>query len=76
MPAIHVRNIPESLLAALKERALRRGHSMQQEILEVLQAAASDPLAGSPSPPIRLVTVKTSGKSSWKREEVYDDEGR
>lgn len=49
---------------------------MQQELLEVLEAAASEPMAGSPSPPVQLVTVKTPGKSSWKREDLYDDEGR
>ena len=49
---------------------------MQQEILEVLQAAASDPLAGSVPPPIQLITVKTPGKFSWTREDIYDDEGR
>jgi hypothetical protein len=76
MPAIHVRNISESLLAALRERAARRGHSMQQEILNVLEAAAAEPAAGSALPPVQLITVKTPARSSWKREDIYDDEGR
>jgi plasmid stability protein len=76
VPAIHVRNVPESLIVALRERAARRGHSMQQDILEILQAAAAEPSAGEPLPPIRLITVKTPGRSTWRREALYDDEGR
>jgi plasmid stability protein len=76
MPAIHVRNVPESLIIALRERAARRGCSMQQDILEILRAAAAEPVAGEELPPMRLITVKTPGRSSWRREELYDDEGR
>jgi plasmid stability protein len=76
MPAIHVRNVPESVIIALRERAARRGQSMQQNILEILQAAAAEPVAGNPLPPIRLITVKTPGRSTWRREELYDDEDR
>ena len=35
MPALHIRNVPEPVLAALRERAARRGVSMQQELLPV-----------------------------------------
>lgn len=49
---------------------------MQQEILNVLEAAAAEPAAGSALPPVQLITVKTPARSSWKREDIYDDEGR
>jgi hypothetical protein len=49
---------------------------MQQEILEVLEAAAAERSLGQLPSAIRLVKVKTSGKSSWKREDIYDDESR
>ena len=76
MPALHVRNVPEPLVAALRERAERNGRSVQQEILRILEAAAAQPIEGESRTPIRLVTVKTSGKSSWRREDIYGDEGR
>lgn len=76
MAAIHVRNVPESVVAALRERALRHGQSMQQEIRQILEQAA----AGQPPPgviePVRLHTVRTDGTSTWRREEMYGDAGR
>jgi plasmid stability protein len=76
MPAIHVRNVPERTIAALRERAMRHGRSMQQEVLEILQAAATEVGHAEQLVPIDLVTVTTSGTSTWRREEIYGDEGR
>lgn len=76
MPAVHVRNVPEAVLAALRERAERHGRSMQQELLAILEQAATEP-ARAPAPePIRLVKVRTPGRSGFRREEIYGDEGR
>lgn len=76
MAAIHVRHVPEAVVAALRERAARHGQSMQQEILQILEAAA----AGQPPPaavdPLRLHTVRAGGASTWRREEIYGDTGR
>ena len=49
---------------------------MQQELLAILEDATAEPLPGLVPPPIRLVTVKTPGSSTWRREETYGDEGR
>jgi plasmid stability protein len=76
MAAIHVRNVPEHLMIALRERAARHGHSMQQEIMEVLQMAAAELADAEEVEPLRLITTKTSGRSTWRREDVYDDEAR
>ena len=76
MPAIHVRNVPESLIIALRERAERRGLSMQRDILEILQAAAAEPVAVEVRSPIQLIKVKTSGTSTWRREDLYGEDGR
>lgn len=62
------------LAAALRERAVSNGHSLEEEIEMILRAAGEAQPA--PLPPIQLVTVKTSGRSTWPREEIYDDEGR
>jgi plasmid stability protein len=76
MSALHVRNVPEATIAALRERAKRRGRSMQQEILNILEKAATEPLEGEAQPPLELVTVNTRGTSTWRREEIYGDQGR
>ncbi|MPY76898.1 MAG: Arc family DNA-binding protein [Actinophytocola sp.] len=75
MPAIHVRNVPESTLSALRERAERHGRSMQQEVLEILENAAAEPVPAQAPAPIQLVTTTTSVKATWRREDIYDDEG-
>jgi antitoxin (DNA-binding transcriptional repressor) of toxin-antitoxin stability system len=65
----------EELVTILQERARRHGHSLQQELRVLLDAAE----AGSghdPLPPIPLTTVRTAGSSAWSREEIYGDEGR
>jgi hypothetical protein len=39
--------------------------------------ASAEPAIGTAAlPPIQLKTVRTSGLSTWSREEIYDDEGR
>lgn len=76
VPAIHIRNVPEATLAALRERAEAHGRSMQQEILDILQAAAAVPIPRQPSSPIQLVTTRTSADTTWRREEIYGDQGR
>jgi plasmid stability protein len=75
--AFNVRNVPEPVAAALRERANRHGHSLQQELLSILEAAAAEPVSGTSVPaPIQLKTVRTTGSSSWSREEIYGDEAR
>jgi plasmid stability protein len=77
MVAINIRNVPEPVAAALRERASRHGHSLQAELLSILEAAAADPLPSAEAlPPIRLKTVRTGGTSTWSRQEIYGDEGR
>ncbi|TNC26403.1 FitA-like ribbon-helix-helix domain-containing protein [Amycolatopsis alkalitolerans] len=44
MAAIHIRHVPEATLSALRERAARHGRSMQQELLDILELAAAEPV--------------------------------
>jgi plasmid stability protein len=75
--AFNVRNVPEPVAAALRERASRHGRSLQQELLVILEAAAAEPVPAATAPaPIQLKTVRTPGSSSWSREEIYDDAAR
>jgi len=77
MVAFNVRNVPEPVAAALRERASRHGRSLQQELLAILEKAAAEPAsATTPLSPIELKTVRTTGSSSWSREEIYGDEAR
>jgi plasmid stability protein len=76
VPAIHIRNVPEAMLSALRERAEAHGRSMQQEVLAILDAATVEPIPRQAPSPIQLVTVRTSSSTTWRREDIYDDEGR
>jgi hypothetical protein len=49
---------------------------MQQEVLGILAAAVSEPLETEPVPPIRLVTVRKGKATTWRRKDMYGDEGR
>lgn len=63
-------------MAALRERALRHGQSMQQEIRQILAAAASQSSPAESQEPIPLVMVQTTSPATRRREEIYDDTGR
>jgi len=76
MTALHIRNLPESVVTALRERAVSHGQSMQQEIRQILEAAAKASPPCVPPEPVRLTTVRTAGTSKWDREEIYGDSGR
>ncbi len=76
MPALHIRDVPEPVVAALRERATRHGQSMQRELRQILQATATTPVAAEASEPVGLTTVRTGGGSIWSREEIYGDAGR
>jgi len=77
MVAFNIRNVPEPVATALRERASKHGRSLQQELLSILESAAAEPVPFTATPqPIQLKTVRTGGSSTWSREEMYDDEGR
>lgn len=76
MTALHIRNLPESVVTALRERAARHGQSMQQEIRQILEAAATASPPRQAPEPVRLTTVRTAVTSTWDREEIYGDAGR
>ncbi len=76
MPALHIRDVPPETVAALKERAARHGRSMQQELREVLDRAAVEPVVRRRRGPLRLTTVTTGISEPWSRDEIYDDDGR
>jgi plasmid stability protein len=76
MAAVHVRNVPEQVLEALKRRAARHERSLQRELRHVLCAIAEEEPSAAPLPPIELRLSDARPASSWRREEFYGDDGR
>ncbi|MFT4296607.1 MAG: hypothetical protein QM582_14460 [Micropruina sp.] len=76
MPALHVRDVSEETVAALRRRAARRGHSMQQELREALDKAAAEPAPGRRPRPLNLRTVDTGRTEAFDRADFYGDDER
>ncbi|MBI2218831.1 MAG: hypothetical protein HYU51_16215 [Candidatus Rokubacteria bacterium] len=78
MPALHIRNVDDAVIAALKARAARHHRSLQGEVRSLLEAAAG--AGGSRSSTgrvrLRLRTVRVGRAVSYSRDVIYDDRGR
>ena len=76
MSAVHIRDVPDEVLAALKRRAARHDRSLQKELRHILTLIARDEPAPEPLPPIALKLSDAVPGSTWRRSEIYDDDGR
>jgi plasmid stability protein len=79
MPAIHVRDIDDAVLEALKARAARNHRSLQGEIRAILEETVRATRAASRkrSKGLHLKTVRVGAPVRYSREVIYDDdEGR
>ena len=77
MPALHVRNLDDALIAALKERARRNHRSLQGEVRSILEAAAGDRRAGTRTRRrLRLRTVSIGHTSGFSRDVIYENDDR
>lgn len=76
MPAIHVRNIPTDVVEALKRRAARHERSLQRELRHLLCQIAEREPSGAPWLPIELTLSDAAPATSWRRDEIYEDDGR
>lgn len=74
MTALHIRDVPEDTVAALKARAERHGRSMQAELVEILNEEAAKPLPRRRRRPLRLKTVRTGRAEPFGRDEIYADD--
>lgn len=72
MQAIHLREVPDEVVAALKRRARANRRSLQGELLVVLEEAALRAPPADP-PQLRLVMSNAPAPTTWSREEIYDD---
>ncbi len=77
MKSLHIRDLPEDTLAGLKRRAERHRRSLQKELRLLLEEAARmEPTDLKEPARLSLRKVKTGAKGTWRRKEIYGDEGR
>lgn len=76
MKAIHIRDIDERTLESLKRLAKRHHRSLQGELHYILEKAAELDKDDLISEELSLYTANSNSKSTWSREEIYDDSGR
>jgi plasmid stability protein len=79
MKSIHIRQIDEDVLDALKRRAQLHRRSLQKEIEVLLEDAARMTPVEQTNPTI-LAGLRTvacgQNTSTWSREDIYADQGR
>jgi plasmid stability protein len=77
MKSLHIREISDATLSALKRRAARHRRSLQKEVQVLLEEAARMQADGQHDQPrLQLRIVHTGGAGHWHREEIYDNSGR
>lgn len=78
MPAIHVRDVDDAVVAALKERAARNHRSLQGEIRvileEVVRGTSRTARAGKQG--LRIKTVRIGSPVKYSRDIIYEDDTR
>jgi plasmid stability protein len=76
MAAVQIRDVAPDVIAALKRRAARHERSLEGELRYILVALAREEPPARPLPPIELKLSQASPSTTWRREEIYDDDGR
>lgn len=74
MAAIHVREVDDAVVDALKARARRNQRSLQGEVRHILESAAAEEdgrPAGQRKRKLRILTVAVGGPV-YSRETIYD----
>jgi plasmid stability protein len=74
MPNVSIKNVPESLLSQLRERASRHHRSLQGELMALLSAALESP--GSPVGPAAVDEPPNARRSGSRRIEDIAAEHR
>ena len=76
MAGIHVRDLSEETVRALKRRAQAHHRSVQGEVRAILAEAARAAPPEEGYPPIQLYHVEVGNDREWTREDIYGDDGR
>jgi len=75
MPAVHIRDVPEEDLRALKRRAKENHRSLQGELRLILRRAAAQG-SESAADRLELITVESAPNADWSRAAIYGDDER
>jgi plasmid stability protein len=73
MPALHVRDVDDAILDALKARAARNHRSLQGEVRAILEAAAAEAGRAKKGRRLRIKTVRVGAPVKYSREVIYED---
>ena len=78
MPALHIRNVDDAVIADLKARAVRNHRSLQGEVKSILEAAVGRKRRAVSSGGRRLAlrTVQVGHRAPYSRDVIYDDGDR
>lgn len=76
MGAVHIRDLPEQVIEALKRRAAANDRSLQKELRHILCAVAAESLPSEVPPELTLKLSDAPAGGTWSREEIYGDGGR
>ncbi len=79
MPALHIRNVDDAVVTALKRRAAAHNRSLEGELREVLEQIAFPRRSlqkRSPGGKLPLKTVNVGAKTNYGRDEIYGDDAR
>ena len=76
MPAIQIREVSPEVIAALKRRAVRNERSLEGELRYILAVIAREEPPLPPLPPLELKLSSVAPATTWRREEIYGDDGR
>jgi plasmid stability protein len=75
MRAVQVHDVPDEVVEALERRAAAHQRSLEGELWVILVEAASEEPAAELQP-FRLNMAKGPTRGEWRREDLYDDDGR
>ena len=77
MPALHIRNLDDAVIAVLKARAARNHRSLQGEVRKLLEeAAAGRPAGRRGRRRLQLRGVSVGRVRSYSRDVIYGDDDR
>jgi plasmid stability protein len=78
MPAIHVRDVDDAIVDALKARAARNHRSLQGEIRAILEESVrgTEASARRRKPRLQIKTVRVGAPVRYSRDVVYEDDTR
>lgn len=78
MPAIHVRDVDDAIIDALKARAARNHRSLQGEIRAILEESVREagPSARQRKRRLQIKTVRVGAPVRYSRDVIYEDDTR